>query len=483
MYLLIGFFSLAGYRMASAAVLMENVVSGGEFDSVFTGPSTYNVYTAINSGVIDGYYVILSRPAPSPFILQPASQHIKDVTTNSATSTCGVTVIGAPVGRFFVSCGGISVNAGDQIAVSFDGGNPDFYFLSDSTNVNPYIQIVDADGVDPILGTGTHFITTVPANAATVPTTTPIGASLYANIGDFINAGVGYGRLHITLTQHSAFACMNSGALFDAINNCAGENIPRNPITLDLATTSVDGITSGVYNLQQNVTFTGPGRWDMLAEIQQISQPWYYFGLKSVYTTIVSTSSYLVIGYKTPMDHVQEQVASSTAAINRLTQQGIGAILASTTASLKSACNIISTGFSIGDCLTLIVWPGDSAISDDFEIVKELPPWGYVFRFIDILNATTSSTTLPTIAYTFASSSPLAGIDIHFDPFGSIAQAGTLINQMTSDRTDHQTVWQIMMPIVNIFVYLVLAFMIIHDLTGIHKHASSERHKDRNEKV
>jgi hypothetical protein len=126
----------------------------------------------------------------------------------------------------------------------------------------------------------------------------------------------------------------------------------------------------------------------------------------------------------------------------------------------------------------LVVWPGQQAISDDFTIIQQTPPWGYIFRVVDILNATTTTTTLPTIDYTFASSSPMSVIgDIHFDPFGEIAQSGALINQMTSDRPDHATVWTIMMPIVNIFVYLVLFTMIVHDLTGIYSHDKSKNDK------
>jgi hypothetical protein len=126
----------------------------------------------------------------------------------------------------------------------------------------------------------------------------------------------------------------------------------------------------------------------------------------------------------------------------------------------------------MGDCLTLTFWPGDQALSDDFTIIKETPPWGYVFRVIDILNATTSTTTLPTIDYTFASSSPLSADigDIHFDPFGLIQQSGTLINEMHSDQAGSPNVWSILMPIVQIFVYLVLLTMIIHDLTGVYNH-------------
>ncbi len=65
--------------------------------------------------------------------------------------------------------------------------------------------------------------------------------------------------------------------------------------------------------------------------------------------------------------------------------------------------------------------------------------------------------------------------DIHFDPFKTIADSGTLINEMKSDRADPKTIWEIIMPAIKIIVYLSLAFMIFHDLTGVHSHAQKER--------
>ena len=315
----------------------------------------------------------------------------------------------------------------------------------------------------------THFITVSPENGTTTATTSPLGASVYVNSDDI--KAFSYGRLHIHGFQNSAFACMNSGAVYDAVYRCSGSNAPIPPFDYDFGTTTLTQYVSGRYDLTNLFTFLGGGKWNIEYDIQGVSSPWYYLGLHHTYTTIVSTTTQVTIGQLSPMDIVQIAVSSSTSQINKITQQGIGSILASTTASLASSCNIISGGFNMGDCLTLIVWPGTQAIGDDFTIIRQLPPWGYVFRMIDILNATTSTTTLPAIDYTFASTSPMAVIgDIHFDPFKSISDSGALVGEMKSDREDSQTVWQIVMPVVNIFVYLVLGMMVIHDLTGVHKH-------------
>ena len=346
-----------------------------------------------------------------------------------------------------------------------------------SMQAGDYLVLTDDDTVYSAVptDTSTHFISVSPANGTTTATTSPVGASVHANPEDFPN----YGRVHAHFTQESAFACQNSGAVYDAVGKCSGANAPASPIDIDFSTSTLNRLVSGDYTLSQTITFGGGGNWTGVFTIDQVSQPWYYLGLFSSYNTLVSTTTHFVIGSLSPMDIVRQAVASSSAAFASTTRTGIGAILASTTASLVNACNPFG-GFNPGDCLTLTIWPGEQAVSDDFTIIKQTPPWGYIFRVIDLLNATTSTTTLPTIDYSFASTSPMAVMgNIHFDPFGSVAQAGALIGEMHSDQAGAPTVWTIMMPIVNIFVYLVLIFMILHDLTGIHWGGDKEHDETR----
>ncbi len=140
------------------------------------------------------------------------------------------------------------------------------------------------------------------------------------------------------------------------------------------------------------------------------------------------------------------------------------------------SCNPFS-GFNIAQCIYGLIFPNNVTFPIVFNEAKNefgtRVPWGYVTRVLSILNATTTSTVMPTIDYSFASSSPMSSIgNIHFEPFTLISQSGALIDEMKSDRTDSKTVWEIFMPFINMFVYIVLLFMIIHDLTGIHSHKS-----------
>lgn len=322
----------------------------------------------------------------------------------------------------------------------------------------------------------------IPAGGSVVSTTTDVGGTYYIDSVD--SEGENF-TLHIDFSQDSAFACMNAINVGDIVNqygftNCGGENTPAHPFSVDFSHMSDDY----EHEVFVEKIFTSVGKWTGVFSLRRETTPWYYFGLYSTFDVLYSTTTHFLVSTSSPMDIIREVTASSSNAINKITRQGIAGILASTTASLKSACNIIGSGFSIGDCLTLIVYPGDDAIAEHYYILKQTPPWGYVFRVIDILRDTPATTTMPTIAYDFASTSPMSAIGtIHFDPFDLITQSGELISEMHSDRASGATVWTILMPVVTIIVYLALFMMIIHDLTGIHSHSQENKRNEDNKKT
>ena len=333
-----------------------------------------------------------------------------------------------------------------------------------------------------IQGTGylseTSFISTQPNGITSTTTTT--GADIFVKGTDISNPSVG-GRLFVTFSQTSSFACSNSGAVYDAIYNCSGANSPVLPFSIDYNVTSGAGrLVAGLYNISTTTTFTGGGQWTAKYEIQSISYPWYLLYLDPVYTTIVSTTTTFIIGTSSPMDITRAQIQSVQSILASTTGFSIGALLASSTASVASACNIF-TGGNMGDCLTLMIYPPDSTIQDDATILENLPPWGYAFRFYNLLTATTSTSTLPTISYTFASSSPLASTigQIAFDPLGAIQQSGTLIDSWQSDQGGGNF-FQIFEPIIKIIVYLALFMEIARELLGFDWGGAAKKERNLN---
>lgn len=177
--------------------------------------------------------------------------------------------------------------------------------------------------------------------------------------------------------------------------------------------------------------------------------------------------------------HVEDNgifnVFASTTSLGNSWLDEFQAGFASTTAQISAVCNPFSSLFGIATCLSsLILPPGDVFVRvyDDFQT---LPPWGYAFRFYDIAsgNATTSTSTLPILTYTSPSNSIFGVSTFSFDPFGTLLQAGSIVNA-TSTSDNPQTVWEIFEPIITIIVYLMLLLMVLHDVGFLRRHNKIE---------
>lgn len=141
---------------------------------------------------------------------------------------------------------------------------------------------------------------------------------------------------------------------------------------------------------------------------------------------------------------------------------------------IEENCRPFSGWFNVPLCLNYLLFPNPQQIEKNIVDLKDnflsRVPIGYATRFISILASTTESS-LPTISYTFGTTSPLfASIGtISFDPWSAFSTS-TGWTSWVSDQSTQKTLWQIMEEPVTIVVYLVLLFMIIHDITGIWKH-------------
>lgn len=178
--------------------------------------------------------------------------------------------------------------------------------------------------------------------------------------------------------------------------------------------------------------------------------------------------------------HNQFIVVASTT-LGNLSQSLFGevnSLLNSTTTStsteaLRASCVPWSGGFAVDYCLTYLFVPSSEQINSAMISLKDgiliRVPVGYVTRFISIISDS-ATTSLPTVSYTFATSSVLSMIGtISFDPFGALNESGNILHSAISDQGGG-TVWDILGLIVKIAVYLGLVLMIIHDVTGIIYH-------------
>ncbi len=173
--------------------------------------------------------------------------------------------------------------------------------------------------------------------------------------------------------------------------------------------------------------------------------------------------------------------------IGHISQQSFrlyGNLLASTSATttIGDACSPIKAsgtfGFefnassSIEVCLGYLFIPDAGQMKDSFDSFKNavlvLAPWGYLTRFIAIM-ATSSTTTLPSINYTFDSNSPLHGDTWNIDTNSMIAGGGALLESV-QNIDSHRTLRDVFYTIVQLIVAIAVVYQIVHDLTGSHAH-------------
>lgn len=284
----------------------------------------------------------------------------------------------------------------------------------------------------------TRIITTVPEHASTTATTTSKSVGFTANIasGDYVSDG--YFNFYIRRDGISQFA----GPAM------AGENgniITKNP----------DAV-SGFNTFSTTTALSVIGKHTLHVEYRK---PKTFIGIPFGYEIITATTTSFTVGQLNPFEQFQEDTASD-----------LSDLIASSTASVADSCTPLSGSFGVGACLYALIVPTGSQMSDNIIVLRAIPPWGYVFRTYDILagNATTSTSTMPTISYTTGTTSFIGATTFDFDPFGTLLDAGSIVNT-PSDQEEQKTVWEIMEGVINLIVYLSLIFMIIRDLTGIAK--------------
>jgi len=126
--------------------------------------------------------------------------------------------------------------------------------------------------------------------------------------------------------------------------------------------------------------------------------------------------------------------------------------------------------FSFGVCMNyLFLKPDPIAMHAAIQSAQQgfLTAWpvGYINRIL-LVTTGSATTSLPLLSYTFQSDSPYSGKTLSFDTASYFTQAASISNSMTSN-TDHKNVWQIMEPIVDLIIYLMVIFAMIHDIMGI----------------
>ena len=229
------------------------------------------------------------------------------------------------------------------------------------------------------------------------------------------------------------------------------------------------GVDPGYNIIATNTLFAVEGQYTFVAEVRRSS--WVntalgWVGLDSLYDggLIMSSSTQFIAGYQTAYDQF---IASTT--------QSSSEFFASSTITLADAkkyCSL-SLDFSISDCFGVVFGWQSGPMATAFNNIKNgffsYVPFGYVTRFVTVITDT-STTTLPSLTYTFPASAPgfMANADFTFNPWQYFYTDGSPVkDEIVANDGSGKNIWEIFEPIINIIVYITLLFMIIRDLTGI----------------
>jgi len=233
-----------------------------------------------------------------------------------------------------------------------------------------------------------------------------------------------------------------------------------------------NGNTLGTMVVQTGaIDITSDGYFDYATTVSDMAGT--YFQSASI-----AYSPWCLFGYCDPLGITSEEVVASglfqagTDPLNTYAEtwlSNLETMFASSTVSVVTACNPLSGNFSISYCLTGLIYPGTDQVAGYLTQIRSQAPWGYGFRFYDIMNGTVSTSTvlMPKLTYTSASTSIFGIATFEFDPFQTLASSTNIIANAVSDQSEQKTVRQIFEPIVKMIVYLGLAFILIRKLFSI----------------
>lgn len=326
-----------------------------------------------------------------------------------------------------LSDGTYIVYSGPDVASNcMDSSNPTF--LSDNGYFTVLGGVITAQGpVSAFIDTSTHIISWVPITGSTVATgTQSIGFTGWINEDDF--------------EEDMYFSFRNN--CIEPLCNAFNDAFLAGPIYIT---------NSGEFSFSTSTDLQSVGLHS--EDVKIFSPTFNVFGYPLFYQQILSDSS-------------QYNVGTSTGFFEGIIDE-LQAGLASSTAQFSQVCNPIGGNFTVSLCLLAFVYPSADQIQTMLTQLQTQAPWGYVFRFYDIVagNATTSTSSLPVISYDVSSTSPFGPLHIEFDLFGAIRGTDSILNTAVSDSDNPKTLWQIIDPAVYFLVYLLLIILIFRDLT------------------
>lgn len=331
-----------------------------------------------------------------------------------------------------------------------------YFFASHSPSINPTL-CTGVNGFD-IISSGqvqdaTRFISLLPVASTTVATSSPttIGATLFIRDEDFVSG------MFLDLSFSNQTVTYAGGSALDAFSSAFGGN-RGSPFRFPLV--------AGINTISTSTTFTTTGV--TVGDYRVISPSFLStisLGLINPDVLIASSTTFTVV-QKTGLDIALESNG----------QNLVSALITGTTTLPVLQCDPNPVTFNLTLCLISVIVPPSPVLKADLEELKSNSPFGWLYRVVSLM-ASQATSTLPVLSYTFpVSRGPMSGMTIEFDTGEYMTRASNFVNnEAMSDVTgDQKSVWEILQPIVDLLIYLVLFFAMFHDLSGIKLHRNEK---------
>lgn len=255
--------------------------------------------------------------------------------------------------------------------------------------------------------TFTRIITVDPSDGEVLATSSPtnIGATGFISDDDFVDGMVFRQNLFLSNAPiGGGFIVGPADALFQLQQNQTFEY-------------EID--SSGLFDFSTTTQFTQIGQYNLKSEI--VIPVFSIFGFSFGQNTIVSTSTIFLVATSSQGDLINDNFVG---AVNDFTEQ------------IALSCEInFSSLFSLSnltDCVKAIVYFSGSEISDGLnntvQVFIHKAPWGYATRVYEIITASSTPETLPSLSISMPAGLPVSGT-LDLTPWDDISSAFTQIDE------------------------------------------------------
>lgn len=294
-------------------------------------------------------------------------------------------------------------------------------------------------------------VTTVPLTVFATGTPVDINGFIFINPDDYV-AGMKFRQT--VFIKNPVLGSQIAGGAITAVNQTLGTVVFEYPIT---HSGYLDDIVDG---LGTTTEFDVIGIRTMTSEITKPS--FSFLGLTLGRSSLVYKTDQFLIGTTTLGDKLNERYG------NAVDELG----LATSTEQTLESCNPLGGSFSITSCLVGLFIPTGGDFGALLNVAREevltRAPLGYVTRVVDMFNSSTTEA-MPDLVLHLPTGSPVAGTSTIFAVDTAFGSAITIMDTTVSDSG--QTLWDLITPVFRILMYMILVMMIVHDVTGVHKHA------------